>query len=83
MQKALHSKEQVRMRRLLKTVRQNANLTQAQLATKLHVPQSFVSKYESGERRLDLVELNAICLALGISIVSFVKSFGEACDEAR
>jgi len=39
-------------------------ITQQQLSEKLNRPQSFVSKYENGERRLDLIELIDICNAL-------------------
>ena len=41
----------------LRSARQEASLTQVQVATKLGRPQSFVSKCESGERRVDVVEL--------------------------
>jgi len=61
--------------RLLKQVRAEAELRQIDLAKKLHQPQSFVSKYESGERRLDLLELRQVCEALGISLSAFVRRF--------
>ena len=57
----------------LKKMRKAAGLTQSQLAEKLERPQSYVSKYESGERRLDIIELNAICQACSITLVAFVK----------
>jgi transcriptional regulator with XRE-family HTH domain len=41
----------------LKAARLNAGLTQVQVAAHLGVPQSFVSKCESGERRVDIIEL--------------------------
>jgi len=41
----------------LRAAREGAGLTQAQVAARLKVPQSFVSKCESGERRVDVVEL--------------------------
>ena len=66
------------LRALLKQLRTNAQLTQTDLARKLKQPQSFVSKYESGERRLDLIELRNICKALGIPLLSFVKRFDES-----
>lgn len=78
MQKAIRSHEQEQLQNLLKSARLNAGLTQTQLAKRLRVPQSFVSKYESGERRLDLIELRIICKALGIFLLSFVKAFDEA-----
>jgi Helix-turn-helix len=43
-----------------------AALIQAQVAQRLKRPQSFVSKYESGERQLDVVEFVAVCKALGV-----------------
>ena len=77
MQKAIHSESQNVLRQVLKSVRTDAGLTQQQLAERLGVPQSFISKYESGERRLDLVELRDICKALDISLSAFVKLFED------
>jgi len=51
--KSIYSREQAALCRALKHIRGKAGLSQAQLAEKLGKPQSFVSKYESGERRLD------------------------------
>ena len=56
--------------------REEAGLTQVQLAEELKVPQSFVSKIESGERWVGLVELRSICNALGISLSKFVRDGG-------
>jgi transcriptional regulator with XRE-family HTH domain len=60
---------------LLRQIRLDAGFTQSELAKRLGQPQSFVSKYESGERRLDLVELRHICEAVGISLRDFVRRF--------
>jgi transcriptional regulator with XRE-family HTH domain len=57
----------------LRGVRGEVGLTQAELAARLGRPQSFVSKYESGERRLDLIELSEVCAALGVSLENFVS----------
>jgi transcriptional regulator with XRE-family HTH domain len=62
-------------RELLRTVRQARHLTQEQVAHRLGSPQSYVSKYETGERRLDFVETFFVCEALGISIEDFAKAF--------
>jgi transcriptional regulator with XRE-family HTH domain len=62
---------------MLRDLRKDAGLTQVALAESLRVPQSFVSKYESGERRLDLLELQLVCRALDVSLVSFVKRFDD------
>lgn len=57
----------------LRRARLEAGLSQAELARRLRRPQSFVSKYESGERRLDVLELREVCLALGQSLSTFVR----------
>jgi len=53
-----------RFRTALVDARKTAQLTQAELAKKLQRPQSFVSKYERGERRLDVVEFLDVARAL-------------------
>jgi transcriptional regulator with XRE-family HTH domain len=58
---------------LLRAIRREAGLRQVDVARRLGRPQSFVSKYESGQRRLDLVELVAICEALGTSLPAFIR----------
>lgn len=62
------------LRRLLTQARLDAELTQAQVATRLNRPQSFVSKYESGERQLDVIEFLAICKAIGIEPTPIIES---------
>jgi len=62
---------------LLRQVRLEAGLRQSDLAHLLGQPQSFVSKYESGERRLDILELQQVCHALGISLTEFVRRLEE------
>ncbi|HWH33114.1 MAG TPA: helix-turn-helix transcriptional regulator [Egibacteraceae bacterium] len=82
MDKTLHSAEQGRLVELLRQMRVEARLTQAQVATRLGRPQSFVSKYESGERRLDLVELAAVAEALETDLGGIVHRF-QAAGPAR
>lgn len=52
----------------LRLARKTQGVMQKDLADRLSVPQSFVSKYETGERRLDIIELLDICSALGIEL---------------
>ena len=59
-------------------MRQEAELTQRELAERLEVPQSVVSKYETGERRLDLVELKQVCEAVDITLQELVRRFEQA-----
>lgn len=77
-----YSHHQQKLQELLRSLRLRAGLRQGDLAKRLGVPQSFVSKYESGQRRLYLVEVRQICQTLGISLGDFVAMFEEAIDEA-
>ena len=53
--------------------RKAKDLTQVELANKLKRPQSFVSKYERGERRLDIIEFFEVARAVGIDPIAFLK----------
>jgi transcriptional regulator with XRE-family HTH domain len=80
MSKSIFSHGQEKLQDLLRTSRLEAGLSQVALAKKLGRFQSFVSKYETGERRLDLVELHQICQALKIPLVEFVKRFEKSLE---
>jgi transcriptional regulator with XRE-family HTH domain len=69
--------ERNRVRQLLRDARVAAGLRQADVATQLAEPQSYVSKYESGERRLDIVELWAILDVLGVSLAEFARQLEQ------
>lgn len=75
MQKSIISKEYGLFLAFLKRVRQDNRVTQEQIAKKLKATQSFVSKVERGERRLDVVELRQWSRALGLSLTDFVSGF--------
>lgn len=68
----LQSIDHATLLRLLKEERVNSGLRQVDLAGRLGVHQSFVSKYEVGERRLDVLELKAICTVLGLTLGEFI-----------
>ena len=63
--KSVHSPDQAAFCELMVGARKAAGLTQHALARRLKRPQSFVAKYEGGERRVDVVEFIAIARALG------------------
>jgi transcriptional regulator with XRE-family HTH domain len=65
--------------RLLRRVRIEAKLTQTQLAKRLGVTQARISKYEQGERRIDMLELKTICDAINLSLAEFARRFDEGC----
>jgi transcriptional regulator with XRE-family HTH domain len=73
MPKSIYTQEQRALQKLLKRLRGRSGLTQESLAERLNLPQSFVSKYESGERRLDVLELRRVCMALAIDFSEFAK----------
>lgn len=58
---------------LLRGIRVDAGLTQSELASRLSRDQTFVSKYESGERRLDVLELREVCQAIDTDFVTFIR----------
>ena len=72
-QKSLFSPEYDAFMVLLRKTRENAGLTQVQAAAKLKRPQSYVSKCESGERRVDVVELMQFCEANETDATRFVR----------
>ena len=61
------------LQRVLRSMR--GELTQAELAARLRKPQSFVSKFESGERKLELPELEAVSEALGYSLEALIRRY--------
>ena len=65
------------LQELLKEIRREASLTQVELAAVLEQSQSFVSKYESGERILDILEVRFFCERLGITLLEFCRRFEE------
>lgn len=58
---------------LLKELRVNAGLRQSDIASALGIQQSMVSKYEVGERRLDILEVREICALFGLSLSQFIE----------
>ena len=73
MEKSIYTREYTLLLEALRSTREAAGLTQLEVASKLAVTQTFVSKCERGERRLDIIELRTWCDALGISISDFIS----------
>lgn len=71
--KSVFTREYHRFISILIEARKRGGLSQQDLAEKLGKPQSFVSKYERGERRLDVVEFIQVCRALEISAPEIVS----------
>lgn len=74
----LRSAPRMLLRRILKAKRKAAGVTQAGLADRLGRPQSYVAKYESDARRMDVLELIAIARALGVRADEIVTEIEDA-----
>jgi len=72
MEKTIYTREYAIVLRLLREAREQAGMTQVQLAEKLHQSQSFISKFERGDRRIDIIQLRTICYILGVSLRDFI-----------
>jgi transcriptional regulator with XRE-family HTH domain len=81
MEKSIFTDEYAVLLTLLREARQAAGLSQVQLAERLGQSQSFVSKMEQGDRRLDLIQLRTICRALGTTLPRFVEKFEERLNQ--
>jgi transcriptional regulator with XRE-family HTH domain len=66
-----------RLAALLRQARVDSHMTQGEVAEKIGQTQSYVSKYESGEQRLDLIELESVCNAMGVPLTEFVRRYLE------
>lgn len=66
MDKSIYTERHEKLRNLLIQARKDAGMTQQALADKLGKPQSFVAKYENGERRLDVIEFLEITEKIGV-----------------
>lgn len=73
--KSLRTHENAVLIGLLKDLRLKSGMTQAALAEAIGHSQSYISDIESGEKRLDLIQLRDYCSACGVPLVSFVKRF--------
>ena len=78
MEKSIYSDAYVEFLRQLRAARHAKGVTQTELALRLGATQSFVSKCERGERRLDLIETRAFCEALTLDFLAFVTAVHES-----
>ncbi len=73
MEKSIHSPQYAIFLKALRQARRRSGITQIELAKRIGETQSFVSKCERGERRLDVIELRAFSKAFGIPLKQFVE----------
>lgn len=75
---SLHRPQYEVFRKMMVKARETAGLTQVQIADALGRPQSFVSKYERGDRRLDFTEFVEITAILGIDVAAFITAYQDS-----
>jgi transcriptional regulator with XRE-family HTH domain len=72
MRKTLYQRENLAMLSLLRAERERLGHLQTDISRTLGKPQSYISKIERGERRVDVIELRKICQAMGCDLRQFV-----------
>ena len=73
---SVHSTRYQNLLRRLRAARKAAGFTQVAVARAFGRPQSYVSKCESGERRIDVVELAEFCRIYGVTLGTFLARAG-------
>ena len=80
MRDTLRSPRQIKLRKLLRDLREKSGLTQADVAGRLGKPQSFVAKYEGGERRLSTIEFIDVVRALDVEPIAAMRQLIKALE---
>ena len=73
----------MRLQQLLVAARRANGLKQSEVAARLQVPQSFVSKYERGERRLDVIEFLQVSQSLDVDACELLMKIGIGRDSSK
>lgn len=77
MDKSPHSVAATALRELLSNKRRSKHLHQMDVANALQRPQSFVSKYENGERKIDVIDFIQICRSMNLDPASILNEYLE------
>lgn len=76
MQKTQHTRKYDRLLKALRAARKASGLTQLEVTERLRTYATYVSKCESGERRIDVIELAEFCRLYGLKLTDFLMSVG-------
>lgn len=79
--KTLYSREHEALRAVLREARRECGLRQEDLARLLGTRQSFISDIESGQRRVDVVELRHLCQHLGLTLTDFIARWERSLQD--
>ena len=77
MKKSIHNDDYRILIKALRYLRESKGITQEQVADKLNISQGIISKIESCERRIDLIETRTICAALECNFIDFIKTIED------
>lgn len=77
------SEQTILLRAALRQLRLDAGVTQSELAKRLGKPQSYISKAESGDRTLDLLEIRDFCIASGKDFAEFALRLDKQLSKLR
>lgn len=80
---SVYSREYKIFQELLRLSREEAGVSQNELAKRLLITQGYVSKCESGDLRLDIAQVRAFCEAMGVSFVDFMTRYDQAVEDER
>jgi transcriptional regulator with XRE-family HTH domain len=83
MANSIHTRQYRAFKNLLRELREAQGMTQAQLAKRLKIPQSAVSKCEAAERRLDVIELRDWCHVLDVPFLKFMEKLEHRIRHVR
>lgn len=78
MARSLRSNGHIALMEALVRLRKEKSVTQEGLGKQLNRPQSYIAKIETGERRLDAIELMEIAIALNIDVMDLLRPVGIA-----
>lgn len=81
LEKSVFTQEYQLLLSLLNEARVQAGFSQEELAKRVPHSQKFISRCETGERRIDVIELRALCRALGVSFVEFIERLETKLNE--
>ena len=80
---SVNDPKRVLLREMLISIRKQQCLTQSELAHKLGKPQSYISKYESGERKLDVIDVIEVVQSLNMSPSLFLRDFCSKMEKIK